>query len=1235
MSLSTARSLARNWWKSSEGSRSRSRGYAICDSCSGRISSGEGCLAAPTNAFDSTPDLVCESCYTRRSRTPFDAAEAAAQKAIAGALLAQMQGGGQQNSPRRNPVMIGGIAVGVLVVVAIVMAMFSGSDDSDPGTPPSQVVDSAPSRPMESPEDRVRSAILAGRAAIASAENVHPAAAQFGHWRVLEMHDVNVTDFDLAGTSNDVGVVADDAGQIHFVTLSTGKTEGTLVLDESQNSPGGNPVWVSTSKDGNRIVAVRGSVLTLWDLPSGRQIKQISIPEPLGVQFEEIDDLSSWQVVTGLSPDGQTVGVRYQPLPRERHVAKSEPNLFTSQTVHADPAETPVHIWNLETDTHARRLQRGSIDEIVFPADRKSVHVTSWKTGLLASADAVSEATGEMRPATGSGSINSHPGGPGASAFGGDPLAGTPGMGIGGAQTHLAHSTWLASGKLSPARKTETRILVDNHRLIRLSETDGTIALFDSRSSREVVSLPFPESFQGRLPACRLSAGRDRLLMHDISDSLHVWSIPGPQVKANQIISSSLPDTTPTSDPVPTLSRRAVIEIPDRADGAENQIAYDANGNRLLINQRGIDFAGITSELKSLSGTVVIDLAAAARQTLFSRPNAGLEPGPGAAISFGSRPVNLDEGVAQKGSALQTESVPARLRAAATGNFIQLSRLSSRNGEVPEPLRVAVSLATGEVNSLPEIDTGMTVSRISLSSDGHLLLAEGTGPSESRFRAWNLYPLSDDSHPVATVLAVPISIPSGVSLQLPAISRDGRKLATVRGGEIETLHLGSLIQQDSTETASRVRVRGKQIIDLKWLSDDHLAVLSREVPTHWIEVFQASTGLCVGRSTSRSAKSIAVAANGSWLFALSPTRVEVFGTTGTGRETANDESRAGYPGNFAALYELHRKTEHSNLATSAFLLDDDLLLKHLHWENALTRAVPGARWQIALVVDVDAALLKTRQRDVEDVFEFGYGFGEAESEVIPAWVTVFETYANRIHERVADAIVKREMQAGLRRLIPVRQEFASGSPIDEDDKIPLGGGEIEQLLGGDSVKQDAPEPVQFQSRPEIVEAKTEVAALSAAQNADVDFLVTIRLEKRGSRTPRVELKIHDVLTGRVLFQPRLAVGKDQKAWDRAIENLILLTSEAVTKGLPAPPGIKTKVDQLAESVRVFFPETGTVHRPAAALTSFRFSALSREPIVAIRNQLPTELQSSLNASLSPVEKLSLLVGAVTSTRRTR
>ena len=75
-----ARELAVAWWNSDQGARSRARGFAICDSCNSRIAVGEGYLCNPAvvgvggipSAMFSSPDLVCESCFDRKSYEPWD-----------------------------------------------------------------------------------------------------------------------------------------------------------------------------------------------------------------------------------------------------------------------------------------------------------------------------------------------------------------------------------------------------------------------------------------------------------------------------------------------------------------------------------------------------------------------------------------------------------------------------------------------------------------------------------------------------------------------------------------------------------------------------------------------------------------------------------------------------------------------------------------------------------------------------------------------------------------------------------------------------------------------------------------------------------------------------------------------------------------------------------------------------------------------------------------------------------
>ena len=75
-----AQEAARHWWRTNASFNSISRGYAICDSCSGRIIEGEGYLCHPT--IPGSPDLICEHCFDRSSRPPYRSSSEASDLSI-------------------------------------------------------------------------------------------------------------------------------------------------------------------------------------------------------------------------------------------------------------------------------------------------------------------------------------------------------------------------------------------------------------------------------------------------------------------------------------------------------------------------------------------------------------------------------------------------------------------------------------------------------------------------------------------------------------------------------------------------------------------------------------------------------------------------------------------------------------------------------------------------------------------------------------------------------------------------------------------------------------------------------------------------------------------------------------------------------------------------------------------------------------------------------------------------
>lgn len=90
-----AHELAVDWWNSDQGIKSRIRGHAICDSCNAQISEGQGYLCnpavvgasgLPAGMFNS-PDLVCESCFDRKSYEPWNPGGAARMTEEAQAAL--------------------------------------------------------------------------------------------------------------------------------------------------------------------------------------------------------------------------------------------------------------------------------------------------------------------------------------------------------------------------------------------------------------------------------------------------------------------------------------------------------------------------------------------------------------------------------------------------------------------------------------------------------------------------------------------------------------------------------------------------------------------------------------------------------------------------------------------------------------------------------------------------------------------------------------------------------------------------------------------------------------------------------------------------------------------------------------------------------------------------------------------------------------------------------------------
>ncbi len=73
-----AHQLALDWWLSDYAVPERQKGYAVCDGCSVGIPPSEGYLCNPATLIPGmppSPDLVCESCFDRHPRQPWNPAQ--------------------------------------------------------------------------------------------------------------------------------------------------------------------------------------------------------------------------------------------------------------------------------------------------------------------------------------------------------------------------------------------------------------------------------------------------------------------------------------------------------------------------------------------------------------------------------------------------------------------------------------------------------------------------------------------------------------------------------------------------------------------------------------------------------------------------------------------------------------------------------------------------------------------------------------------------------------------------------------------------------------------------------------------------------------------------------------------------------------------------------------------------------------------------------------------------------